>query len=216
MAENVQLITRLSKKLTLCIEVLHHSPQIISERENKGSQRWLLIVSLAHRSIKQTNAGAVYRLIDQLGPVSRIDLSRLAQLAPASITKIVREMLEAHLVQELEIKEAGSRGRPAVGLVVETEARHYLSLRISRGEIFLALRDLSSKLVVEDCLELPLNDETPLLARIVTLVDQFFIRHQQKLERLTSIAITLLALLIPRTDRTSDAVLCRCERDAAR
>lgn len=40
--------------------------------------------------IKQTNAGAVYRLIDQLGPVSRIDLSRFAQLAPASITKIVR------------------------------------------------------------------------------------------------------------------------------
>ncbi len=75
--------------------------------------------------IKQTNAGAVYRLIDQLGPVSRIDLSRLAQLAPASITKIVREMLEAHLVQELEIKEAGSRGRPAVGLMVETEAWHY-------------------------------------------------------------------------------------------
>ena len=98
--------------------------------------------------IKQTNAGAVYRLIDQLGPVSRIDLSRLAQLAPASITKIVREMLEAHLVQETEIQEPGSRGRPAVGLVVETEAWHYLSLRISRGEIFLALRDLSSKLVV--------------------------------------------------------------------
>lgn len=83
--------------------------------------------------IKQTNAGAVYRLIDQLGPVSRIDLSRLAQLAPASITKIVREMLEAHLVQETEIQEPGSRGRPAVGLVVETEAWHYLSLRISRG-----------------------------------------------------------------------------------
>ena len=34
--------------------------------------------------IKQTNAGAVYRLIDQLGPVSRIDLSRLAQLAPTA------------------------------------------------------------------------------------------------------------------------------------
>ena len=64
--------------------------------------------------IKQTNAGAVYRLIDQLGPVSRIDLSRFAQLAPASITKIVREMLEAHLVQETEIQEPGSRGRPAV------------------------------------------------------------------------------------------------------
>ena len=92
--------------------------------------------------IKQTNAGAVYRLIDQLGPVSRIDLSRFAQLAPASITKIVREMLEAHLVQETEIQEPGSRGRPAVGLMVETEAWHYLAVRISRGEIHLSLRDL--------------------------------------------------------------------------
>jgi transcriptional regulator of PTS gene len=145
--------------------------------------------------IKQTNAGAVYRLIDQLGPVSRIDLSRLAQLAPASITKIVREMLEAHLVQETEIQEPGSRGRPAVGLVVETEAWHYLSLRISRGEIFLALRDLSSKLVVEDRLELPLNAEQPLLDAIVTHIDQFFIRHQQRLERLTAIAITMPGII---------------------
>ncbi|MEB4675582.1 ROK family protein [Enterobacteriaceae bacterium G50] len=145
--------------------------------------------------IKQTNAGAVYRLIDQLGPVSRIDLSRLAQLAPASITKIVREMLEAHLVQETEIQEPGSRGRPAVGLMVETEAWHYLALRISRGEIHLALRDLSSKLVVEERLELALQDPQPLLNRIITQIDQFFIRHQDKLERLTSIAITLPGII---------------------
>jgi len=145
--------------------------------------------------IKQTNAGAVYRLIDQLGPVSRIDLSRLAQLAPASITKIVREMLEAHLVQETEIQEPGSRGRPAVGLVVETEAWHYLSMRISRGEIFLALRDLSSKLVVEDQLDLPLDVGHSLLDAIITHIDQFFIRHQQRLERLTAIAITLPGII---------------------
>ena len=145
--------------------------------------------------IKQTNAGAVYRLIDQLGPVSRIDLSRLAHLGAASITFIVGVMLEADLVHVWVIKEAGSRGRPAVGLVVETEAWHYLSIRISRGEIFLALRDLSSKLVVEDCLEMALVSETPLLERVITQVDQFFIRHQQKLERLTSIAITLPGII---------------------
>ncbi|MFV0263869.1 MAG: sugar metabolism global transcriptional regulator Mlc [Kluyvera sp.] len=145
--------------------------------------------------IKQTNAGAVYRLIDQLGPVSRIDLSRLAQLAPASITKIVRELLEAHLVQETEIQEAGSRGRPAVGLMVETEAWHYLAVRISRGDIHLALRDLSSKLVVEEQLELALEDETPFLNRVLAHIDQFFIRHQKLLERLTAIAITLPGII---------------------
>ncbi|AIR62063.1 sugar metabolism global transcriptional regulator Mlc [Cedecea neteri] len=145
--------------------------------------------------IKQTNAGVVYRLIDTHGPVSRIDLSRLAQLAPASITKIVREMLEAHLVQETEIQDPGSRGRPAVGLMLETEAWHYLSIRLSRGEISLGLRDLSSKLVVEDAVDLPTNDPQPLLERIIFQVDQFFIRHQQKLERLTAIAITLPGII---------------------
>lgn len=37
-----------------------------------------MVADSQHRhidQIKQTNAGAVYRLIDQLGPVSRIDLS---------------------------------------------------------------------------------------------------------------------------------------------
>lgn len=132
--------------------------------------------------IKQTNAGAVYRLIDQLGPVSRIDLSRLAQLAPASITKIVREMLEAHLVQETEIQEPGSRGRPAVGLMVETEAWHYLSLRISRGEINLALRDLSSKLVVEEQQELPLQSPQPFLERVIQHIDAFLFAISRSLK----------------------------------
>ncbi len=145
--------------------------------------------------IKQTNAGAVYRLIDQLGPVSRIDLSRLAQLAPASITKIVRELLEAHLVQETEIQEPGSRGRPAVGLQVETEAWHYLSVRINRGELNLALRDLSSKLVVEEGIVFPECAAEPFLARLVSEVDHFFTRHQDVLERLTAIAITLPGII---------------------
>ena len=145
--------------------------------------------------IKQTNAGAVYRLIDQLGPISRIELSKRAQLAPASITKIVRELLEAHLVKETEYQEIGSRGRPAVGLVLDTEAWHYLSARISRGSITLALRDLSSKLVVEEQLPLAAEHPEPLLKRILTEVDQFFIRHQSKLERLTAIAITLPGMI---------------------
>jgi transcriptional regulator of PTS gene len=44
--------------------------------------------------------------------------------------------------------------------MVETEAWHYLSVRISRGEIHLALRDLSSKLVVEEQLELALQHDS--------------------------------------------------------
>lgn len=104
-------------------------------------------------------------------------------------------MLEAHLVQETEIQDPGSRGRPAVGLMVETEAWHYLSIRINRGEIHLALRDLSSKLVVEEQLELALQHVQPFATRVLDHVDQFFIRHQKKLERLTAIAITMPGII---------------------
>lgn len=145
--------------------------------------------------IKQTNAGVVYRLIDLYGPISRIELSKRAQLAPASITKIVREMLEAHLVQETEFQEPGSRGRPAIGLILDTEAWHYLAIRLHRGEMTITLRDLSSRSLVEDCLPLPAAQEQPLLAYLIKEVDAFFIRHQQKLERLTAIAITLPGLI---------------------
>ncbi len=145
--------------------------------------------------IKQTNAGAVYRLIDQFGPISRIELSKLAHLAPASITKIVREMLEAHLVQETEYQEAGSRGRPAIGLMLDTASWHFLSVRISNGGITLALRDLSSKLVAEDDRPLPAQSREGLLTCIIREIDQFFVRHQSKLERLTAIAITLPGII---------------------
>ncbi|MFZ4833789.1 sugar metabolism global transcriptional regulator Mlc [Rouxiella sp. Mn2063] len=148
--------------------------------------------------IKQINAGAVYRLIDQFGPISRIELSKMAQLAPASITKIVRELLLAHLVQETEYQDPGSRGRPAIGLVLDTQAWHYLSARINQGTLTLGLRDLSSKLVVEDVLPLPVESSEPFLTRIITSIDQFFIRHQKKLERLTAIAITLPGMIDAR------------------
>ncbi|MBW7984410.1 transcriptional regulator of PTS gene [Enterobacillus tribolii] len=145
--------------------------------------------------IKQINAGAVYRLIDQCGPISRIELSKRAQLAPASITKIVRELLEAHLVQETEYQEVGSRGRPAVGLILDTAAWHFLCARIGRGSITLTLRDLSTNVVAEDTVDLPAQSELPFLQRVIYEIDQFFNRHQQKLERLTAIAITMPGII---------------------
>lgn len=145
--------------------------------------------------IKQTNAGTVYRLIDQHGPISRIDLSRLAHLAPASITKIIREMLDAHLVQETEIQEPLSRGRPATGLIVETQTWHYLSIRIGRGDICLTLRDLSSQCIAEDQFRLASQQEPPFIQRIIHHIDQFFVRHQEQLERLTAVAITLSGII---------------------
>ncbi|STT08069.1 transcriptional regulator Mic [Klebsiella michiganensis] len=144
--------------------------------------------------IKQTNAGAVYRLIDQLGPVSRIDLSRFAQLAPASITKIVREMLEAHLVQETEIQEPGSRE----GLPLLDGGNRSLALPLYPHQ---PRRDppratgFKQRAGGGRAAGTGVTARSAFASRLLDQVDQFFIRHQKKLERLTAIAVTMPGII---------------------
>ncbi|TNH42447.1 sugar metabolism global transcriptional regulator Mlc [Photorhabdus luminescens] len=147
--------------------------------------------------IKQINIGTVYRLIDQYGPISRIELSKKAQLAPASITKIVRELIDAHLVMETEFLDLGFRGRPATGLKLDAESWHFLCVSIHLGSLILGLRDLSSKLIVEDMLPLPANKKKSFLESIIDEIDAFFGRYQSRLERLTAISITINAIVDP-------------------
>lgn len=99
--------------------------------------------------IKQVNAGRVYKLIDQKGPISRIDLSKQSELAPASITKITRELIEAHLIHETTVQESISRGRPAVGLQVNNEGWQFLSMRLGRGYLTIALHELGGDVLID-------------------------------------------------------------------
>ena len=52
--------------------------------------------------VKQLNSAAVYRLIDQYGPISRIQIAEQSQLAPASVTKITRQLIERGLIKEVD------------------------------------------------------------------------------------------------------------------
>lgn len=141
--------------------------------------------------IKQVNAGRVYQLIDQYGPISRIDLSKLSDLAPASITKITRELIAAHLVHETTVQEALSRGRPAVGLQTRNEGWQFLSIRLGRGYMTLALHELGGDVLIDSKIEIHETDQDDLLARILHEINDFFQTYSSHLERLTSIAITL-------------------------
>ncbi|SFN97718.1 transcriptional regulator of PTS gene [Xenorhabdus japonica] len=139
----------------------------------------------------------VYRLIDQHGPISRIALSKKAQLAPASITKITRELIDAHLVKETEFPDLGFRGRPAIGLKVDSEGWQFLCICINEGHIVIGLRDLDCNLVVEEQLAFSISSTHSFLDCIVSEIDGFFLRYQSHLERLTAISITISAIVDP-------------------
>ncbi len=50
--------------------------------------------------VKQLNSAAVYRLIDQYGPISD-QIAEQSQAAPASVTKITRQLIERGLIKKL-------------------------------------------------------------------------------------------------------------------
>ncbi|MGF1908254.1 ROK family protein [Vibrio kasasachensis] len=145
--------------------------------------------------IKQVNAGRVYKLIDQKGPISRIDLSKQSLLAPASITKITRELIEAHLIHETTVQESISRGRPAVGLQVNNEGWQFLSMRLGRGYLTIALHELGGDVLIDTKIDIHEIDQEDVLARLLHEIEEFFQTYSDQLDRVTSIAITLPGLV---------------------
>ena len=113
-------------------------------------------------------------LIDQFGPISRIDLSKLSALAPASITKITRELIDAHLIHETVVQEATSRGRPAVGLQTNNEGWQFLSLRLGRGYLTIALHELGGEVITEKYIDIEERNQDAMLERLLSEITQFF------------------------------------------
>ncbi|WP_166264984.1 ROK family protein [Providencia sp. M-27] len=149
--------------------------------------------------IKQLNTGIVYRIIDQHGPISRIALSKQAQLAPASITKITRELMDAHLIKELEFPVLGLRGRPAIGLVIESEGWQFLAIRIEEQKLTISLKEINAVTLAQTEYPFTPLGNSEFMDSLSELISQFFASHQNILERVTAISILIDGILDPHT-----------------
>lgn len=149
--------------------------------------------------IKESNTGLIYRLIDQFGPISRINLSKKAQLAPASVTKITRELIDAHLIKEIEFPVLGLRGRPAIGLEIESQGWQFLAIRIDIDFITLSLRELNTQSIAEQIFPFEAEGNLLFAEQLLICIDHFFTQHQKILERLTAISLISAGVINPAT-----------------
>ena len=145
--------------------------------------------------IKQVNAGRVYKLIDQKGPISRIDLSKESELAPASITKITRELIEAHLIHETTVQEAIIEADQLLVCRSITRIGQFLSMRLGRGYLTIALHELGGEVLIDTKIDIHEIDQEDVLARLLHEIDEFFQSYAEQLGRVTSIALTLPGLV---------------------
>ncbi|WP_194437229.1 DNA-binding transcriptional regulator NagC [Vibrio fluminensis] len=148
--------------------------------------------------VKQLNSAAVYRLIDQQGPISRIQVADVSQLAPASVTKITRQLLERGLVKEVA-QQASTGGRRAISLTTEVEPFHSVAVRLGRDYIQFSLFDLGGKELATDYQEFYYTTQGELVDGLLQFLKSFIQDNQAIINQLIAIGIALPGLINPET-----------------
>ncbi|MCX8957133.1 DNA-binding transcriptional regulator NagC [Erwinia psidii] len=148
--------------------------------------------------VKQLNSAAVYRLIDQQGPISRIQIAEHSQLAPASVTKITRQLIERGLIKEVD-QQASTGGRRAISIVTETRGFNTVGIRLGRSDATLTLFDLSGKSLAQEDYPLPEASQDTLENALFDAIADFCALHQRKLRELIAISVILPGLVDPNS-----------------
>ncbi len=146
--------------------------------------------------VKQLNGAAVYRLIDQQGPISRIQIADVSSLAPASVTKITRQLLERGLIKEVA-QQASTGGRRAISLTTECAPFHSLAVRLGRDRIEISLFDLSGRLLGQHDELFQYEDQDSLIEGLLSRLHSFLAAQQHIVRELIAVAISLPGLVDP-------------------
>ncbi|OBU34716.1 DNA-binding transcriptional regulator NagC [Photobacterium kishitanii] len=146
--------------------------------------------------VKQLNSAAVYRLIDLQGPISRIQVADISHLAPASVTKITRQLLERGLIKEVA-QQASTGGRRAISLTTESVDFHSIAVRIGRNYIEITLYDLSGKHITGAAYPFLYSDQYVLAEGLIKYIQEFIDNNQNVMKELVALGIILPGLVNP-------------------
>ena len=140
--------------------------------------------------IKQLNYAMIYRLIVQQSPISRIQLAEISQLAPASITKITRQLLKKKLIKEVDIQQS-TGGRPAVSIMGKFDFYQTIGIQLSRAHVTIELYDLGANSLAFK--RYYLKDFTQRLAQnyLISLIEQFCEEFSKKIKHLVALSVVM-------------------------
>lgn len=144
--------------------------------------------------IKQLNYAIIYRLIVQQAPLSRIQLAEVSQLAPASITKITRQLLKNKLIKEVDAQQS-TGGRPAVSIQAKFSYYQTIGVQLSRSHITIELYDLGGRSLMSEVHPLTIFTEQEVQQYLIRLLKQFIENHSKKIKRLVAISVVLPGLI---------------------
>jgi predicted NBD/HSP70 family sugar kinase len=119
----------------------HHTP------DQRLRQRLALAPRVVPEDARRANRSLLLRALHHGGPASRADLSKLVDLTPATVSAVIKELLDVGLVRELG-RKSGNVGKPATVVGIEPDGRHIATVSLAGPDLFVgSLVDLAGNVV---------------------------------------------------------------------
>lgn len=146
--------------------------------------------------IKEINTAIIFKVIEQNAPISRVKISKISQLAPASVTKITRNLIEKGVIAETA-RQASTGGRCAISLEANTDQFNVLSFKIGLNALAASLYSLTG--TKKEDLKFPIKnkDIEAVLSLLKKTITDFIKKEQHIGRHISAIAITLSGLIDP-------------------
>ncbi|MBC8160696.1 MAG: ROK family protein [Roseiflexaceae bacterium] len=130
-----------------------------------------LLEKATRQHTKGHNSRLVLRTIYEYGEISRAGLARLTHLTRATVSEVVSDLIELHLVEEVG-QGSVAVGRTPTLLSVVDDARQVAAISVTNDQVRGALVNLRGVLRRDFSRTLPSLDGDTVLATIYSLVDE--------------------------------------------
>ncbi|WIV18714.1 ROK family protein [Paenibacillus polygoni] len=125
--------------------------------------------------VKKINKTIILNTIREHAPLSRANVSTLSGLNKATVSNLVAELIDGHLVTELGPGES-SGGRKPLMLLFNKHAGYAVGLEVSVKRIRGVLTDLAGAIIAEDVQPLTSHDVSYVCSSIVSMTNG--LQHQ--------------------------------------
>jgi glucokinase-like ROK family protein len=107
--------------------------------------------SVDHAIMREMNMALILKTLSKHAPISRAGLASSTGLNKASVSSMVRDLLDRGIIMELSSSgETSDVGRPGINLQLNPEAGYVLSAEIGVGFLLVIAADFSLDVVVRD------------------------------------------------------------------
>lgn len=112
------------------------------------------------QDIRRDNRRRVLELLREHEPVARNEIARIAGLTEPAISRITRELVDTHLIEEIASNGGGSRpGRPVVALRLCGDGAYVIGINISADNKWVCIADMRGDICAKQQIALPDSDD---------------------------------------------------------